>query len=333
MTNIFRRLSALLGRRRERQIENMVGMIVSARDTEQSFQNQVDNSLLLRFFLNEEDACIPHRHETVVDFTDEEIEKYHDFIQWIFPTSQPSSVNWRAPIIDAHFAAMLHSNPCALQNYCKSCRRYLRYMDFDCNGEGNINIHTYRGDRPFYGLPYHNFLRMTRMLQSLRETGHPQCSANLFAQMMTILRATPDHPVSNTTIAYWQGTQPNLSRITPDYISDLRPNEVFVFGSNVRGKHYGGAAAFAVKRFGAIMGQGEGLQGQSYAIPTMEGMENMRAAVDRFIAFAQEHPELIFLVTPIGCGIAGYTPEDIAPLFAAAKTLDNVHLPNSFWVV
>ena len=120
------------------------------------------------------------------------------------------------------------------------------------------------------------------------------------------------------------------SRITPDYISELRPNEVFVFGSNARGKHYGGAAAFAVRRFGAIMGQGEGLQGQSYAIPTMEGMESMRAAVDRFIAFAQEHPELTFLVTPIGCGIAGYTPEDIAPLFVAAKTLDNVHLPESF---
>ena len=120
------------------------------------------------------------------------------------------------------------------------------------------------------------------------------------------------------------------SRITPDYISELRPNEVFVFGSNARGMHYGGAAAFAVGRFGAIMGQGEGLQGHSYAIPTMEGMENMRAAVDRFIAFAQEHPELTFLVTPIGCGIAGYSPEDIAPLFVAAKTLDNVHLPESF---
>lgn len=120
------------------------------------------------------------------------------------------------------------------------------------------------------------------------------------------------------------------SRITPDYISELRHNEVFVFGSNARGMHYGGAAAFAVGRFGAIMGQGEGLQGHSYAIPTMEGMENMRAAVDRFIAFAQEHPELTFLVTPIGCGIAGYSPEDIAPLFVAAKTLDNVHLPESF---
>ncbi len=129
---------------------------------------------------------------------------------------------------------------------------------------------------------------------------------------------------TNANVCLW-------SRTTPARISRLHPNEVFVFGSNARGRHYGGAAAFAVKRFGAIMGQGEGLQGHSYAIPTMEGMENMRAAVDRFVAFAQEHPELIFLVTPIGCGIAGYTPEEIAPLFAKAKTLDNVHLPESFW--
>ena len=121
------------------------------------------------------------------------------------------------------------------------------------------------------------------------------------------------------------------SRTTPARISRLQPDELFVFGSNARGRHYGGAAAFAVKRFGAIMGQGEGLQGRCYAIPTMEGMENIRAAVDRFIVFAQEHPELTFLVTPVGCGIAGYTPEDIAPLFAAAKTLDNVHLPEPFW--
>ena len=151
-------------------------------------------------------------------------------------------------------------------------------------------------------------------------------------EFWTIIRDVYAAVSDNYTTNRENATAPKpQSRITPDYISELRPNEVFVFGSNVRGMHYGGAAAFAVGRFGAIMGQGEGLQGQSYAIPTMEGMENMRAAVDRFIAFAQEHPELTFLVTPIGCGIAGYSPEDIAPLFAAAKTLDNVHLPESFW--
>lgn len=645
--NVFGKLSALFGRRYGQRRESNDKMIVSTRATEQPFSSQaeVDDLLLLRFFLDEEDVCIPYRHEEIVRFTDDEIERYHDFIQWIFPTSQPSRFNGEAPTIDEHFVSMFHGNQCALQNYCKSCRRYLHYMDFDCSGDGNI--HTYHGDRPFYRLPYHNFLRITRVLQSLRETGHPQCSANLFAQMIDILHSTPNHHIDDTTIAYWKNTQkgnetkrysrittnnnplkpssvmlgaligdtvgsiyefcnikttdfplfkegssftddsvmtiavadwllhdpvrsqqgledslvkwghrypdagygsafsrwlfmpeflitlrdkstdtidgiphgvrhpynswgngsamrasacgwlaqsvedaldlgrrssmithnhpegikgaqavataiylartgstkeemnryleetfgydlsrkcddirptysfdvscqgtlpaalaaffdshdfesavrlavslggdsdtiacitggiaeafyrkiPSTiigeirhrlpqefwtvinevyaavsnnyennkvnannsstpSRVTPEYISELQPNEVFVFGSNVRGKHYGGAAAFAVKRFGAVMGQGEGLQGQSYAIPTMEGMDNMRAAVERFIAFANEHPELTFLVTPIGCGIAGYTPEDVAPLFAEAKNLDNVHLPNSFW--
>lgn len=184
-------------------------MIASTRAYKQPLLQQVDDQLLLRFFLNEEDTRIPHRHEDIVNFTDDGIEMYHNFIQWIFPTSQPSRFNGNAPTIDGHFAAMLHGNQCALQNYCKSCRRYLHYMDFDCNGDGNICI--YYGDKPFYRLPYHNFLRMTRMLQSLCETGHPQCSANLFAQMMTILRTTPDHPISDTTIAYWWGTQQNDS--------------------------------------------------------------------------------------------------------------------------
>ena len=203
--NVFRKLATLLGRQREQHIEDNDRMIVSTMDNGQQSQHQVNNQLLLHFFLNNEDQRIPHRHEDIVVFTDDEVEAYHDFIQWIFPTSQPSHFNGDAPTIDEHFAAMLHSNQCALQNYCKSCRRYLHYMDFDCSGDGNI--HTYRGDRPFYLLSYHNFLRMTRMLQSLRETGQPQCSANLFAQMMNILRTTPCHAISGTTIAYWQDTQ------------------------------------------------------------------------------------------------------------------------------
>lgn len=136
----------------------------------------------------------------------------------------------------------------------------------------------------------------------------------------------------NKLICIIENNLPNENhRITPKYISVHQPNEVFVFGSNARGRHYGGAAAFAVKRFGAIMGQGEGLQGHSYAIPTMEGIDNMRAAVARFIAFAKEHRELLFLVTPIGCGIAGYTPKEIAPLFLEAVALPNIYLPKSFW--
>lgn len=122
-------------------------------------------------------------------------------------------------------------------------------------------------------------------------------------------------------------------RITPEHITSLRPNEIFVFGSNLQGIHAGGAARTARLLFGAVMGQGIGLQGQSYAIPTMQGgVETIRPYVNEFIAFAKSHPEWNFLVTPIGCGIAGFDPEDIAPLFISAKQVANIFLPATFWV-
>ena len=118
---------------------------------------------------------------------------------------------------------------------------------------------------------------------------------------------------------------------TPDFITELGPDEVFVFGSNLAGSHGGGAAYVAWRKFGAVMGQGVGLQGQSYAIPTMQGgVETIEPYVDEFIAFAQTHPELFFYVTRIGCGIAGFRDEEIAPLFTGAQTLENVCLPESF---
>ena len=118
---------------------------------------------------------------------------------------------------------------------------------------------------------------------------------------------------------------------TPGMISELKENEVFVFGSNLGGFHGGGAARAAMNRFGAVWGQGVGLQGQSYAIPTMQGgVETIKPYVDEFIAFAREHRELRFLVTPIGCGIAGFTVDEIAPLFADAIDDDNIILPRAF---
>lgn len=120
-------------------------------------------------------------------------------------------------------------------------------------------------------------------------------------------------------------------RIAPSYISKLAPNEVFVFGSNLEGMHGGGAALTAYKKFGAIWGQGTGLQGQSYAIPTMQGgVETIKPYVDEFIDFARKHPDLRFLVTPIGCGIAGFKPSQIAPLFKEAKNIFNIYLPKEF---
>lgn len=123
-------------------------------------------------------------------------------------------------------------------------------------------------------------------------------------------------------------------RVTPEYITTLADNEIFVFGSNLQGIHAGGAARTARINFGAVMGNGVGMQGQSYAIPTMQGgVETIKPYVDEFIKYAKQHRNLHFLVTPIGCGIAGFEPEDIAPLFESAKDIENIALPESFWAV
>ena len=120
-------------------------------------------------------------------------------------------------------------------------------------------------------------------------------------------------------------------RTTPEFISKLQPGEIFVFGSNLRGMHGGGAAYAAYRKFGAIMGQGVGLQGQSYAIPTMQGgVGTIRPYVDEFIEFAKNHPELTFLVTRIGCGIAGFTDDEISPLFEKAHDVENIVLPKGW---
>lgn len=120
-------------------------------------------------------------------------------------------------------------------------------------------------------------------------------------------------------------------RYTPENITKLDKDEIFVFGSNLEGMHHGGAARVAFERFGAIMGQGVGLQGQSYAIPTMQGgVETIKPYVDQFFDIAREWDQTTFLVTRIGCGIAGFTDEEIAPLFDEALDLYNVVLPKSF---
>ena len=120
-------------------------------------------------------------------------------------------------------------------------------------------------------------------------------------------------------------------RFTPDRITSLGENEIFVFGSNLAGAHGGGAALLAYRKFGAIWGQGVGLQGQSYGIPTMQGgVETIAPYVDEFIAFAEAHPELTFFVTKIGCGIAGFSEAEISPLFKAAHGIANIILPRGW---
>lgn len=123
----------------------------------------------------------------------------------------------------------------------------------------------------------------------------------------------------------------NIYRISSDRITELKDNEIFVFGSNLEGRHGGGAALLAYRKWGAVWGQGVGLQGQCYGIPTMHGgPEKIKPYVDEFIEFARNHKELNFLVTEIGCGIAGFSPEDIAPLFVRAIDVENIYLPKRF---
>lgn len=117
-------------------------------------------------------------------------------------------------------------------------------------------------------------------------------------------------------------------------ITSLKPNQIFVFGSNLRGFHGAGAAKDAVTYFGAVYGQGIGLQGQSYAIPTKDDniqtlpLRSIENYVNNFLSFVVKNPKLEFIVTEIGCGLAGYTPQDIAPMFKVHT--DNIILPESF---
>lgn len=127
-------------------------------------------------------------------------------------------------------------------------------------------------------------------------------------------------------------------RYTPEIIRSLKSGEVFVFGSNEAGIH-GAGAARAARAFGAVMGVGFGLQGETFAIPTKDwnietlDIQVVRTYICRFVAFARKRPNLTFLVTKIGCGLAGFAVEDIAGLFRDAGAFDvpNVVMPKEFW--
>lgn len=130
-----------------------------------------------------------------------------------------------------------------------------------------------------------------------------------------------------------------INRITSEPITQLSENSIAVFGSNLAGRHGKGFAKYCLDNFGAIYGQGIGLQGNSYAIPTKDGNMNVLSLkqiepyVKTFIEYAQNHPELIFKVSSVGCGLAGYTPSEIAQLFKGSIELKNIHLSVEFWDV
>lgn len=126
-------------------------------------------------------------------------------------------------------------------------------------------------------------------------------------------------------------------RTTPDEIKKLEQGQIFVFGSNLSGRHGKGAAKTALG-WGAKWGQAAGLQGRTYGIPTKDAsirrtltIEEIKPFVDDFIEFAKIRKDLIFLVTEVGCGLAGLKPKDVAPLFIKAVDVENIHLPEKFW--
>lgn len=128
-----------------------------------------------------------------------------------------------------------------------------------------------------------------------------------------------------------------MNRITPDNITKLKEHEVFVFGSNESGRHGKGAAKTAMK-WGAVYGQAEGLQGNTYGIPTVNAsirkslsIDKIKIYVDNFINYAKLHPNKTFLVTEIGCGLAGLKVKQVAPLFKEAEKVENIYLPAKFW--
>lgn len=127
-------------------------------------------------------------------------------------------------------------------------------------------------------------------------------------------------------------------RIAPSgIITKINQGEVFVFGSNLGGKHSKFAAKTAMS-FGAKFGQAAGIQGNSYGIPTKDksvrrvlSIKEIKSYVDDFILFAGQHLEMVFIVTEIGCGASNYKPKDIAPLFEGVIDLENVHFTERFW--
>ena len=123
-------------------------------------------------------------------------------------------------------------------------------------------------------------------------------------------------------------------KYTPELIAELGDNQIFVFGSNLAGKHNGGGARIALEKFGAVYGQAFGSQGQSYAIPTLGfdfekiSLTEIKLYIDLFFNYAFNHPQYEFLVTKIGCGIAGYKISEIAPLLL--NPFKNIVLPKEF---
>lgn len=208
-----------------------------------------------------------------------------------------------------------------------------------------IVVPYFRRDSEVVSTYYDNVLSVHDVLES-KSLAPRECKKRIFnlksiralIDKFTQMESRREAEAEEERVNYWlspdvQPTPPrHEGRITPDHISSLAPGEVFVFGSNLAGLHGGGASLTAHSHFGAELGNGDGPRGNSYAIPTMlGGVDAIRPYVDKFVSYARKHSDKTFLVIQIGCGVAGFYPDDIAPLFAKAVDVENIHLPLSFW--
>lgn len=195
----------LHGKRSHPDLATEITRIIGNRNIEESSYDGPQDNLLLHFLSDEKIEETRFTLSEIIDFNNDEMEMFHDFIQWIYPTIEKSMAHPSAPTISTNFANKLNANKCALNGYCKSCRRYLNYMGLAC--DEHSNFHEISDSKPFWELPSHNYLRMTRMLNSLRETGHNNCSAKVYNMMISILKRDNNHWVSNKTLEYWKHTQ------------------------------------------------------------------------------------------------------------------------------
>ncbi len=172
---------------------------------------------------------------------------------------------------------------------------------------------------------------MSGMFEKERRSRNAYMKKRSFMESMNSFMTMPDakreEMLGNMNCNYFVDKE----RVAPDFIKTLADNEIFVFGSNTIGHHSGGAALYAKEHFGAEEGKQEGRQGQSYAIPTDGNtLEELEEAVMRFTKYVVMHPQNKFMLTAVGCGAAGYSVKQIAPLFQKAYSFGNVYVPADF---
>jgi hypothetical protein len=161
------------------------------------------DKLLVDFFCGNSRDSAGRTIEQILEFDENDIENYHDFIQWIFPTSEESSYNSNAPIISNNFKNILSSNNVATCNFCRTCRMFIDFIGFECKDD---TIVAKEKATMFYDRPQHNLLRITRVLNSLNQLGKISCSQKLFLILENIYNKHTDK-IPKESFVFWEQTQ------------------------------------------------------------------------------------------------------------------------------